>query len=121
MNKQWCIIIAIALAHQSFSEESFVIEKKTIVSISSLKQDCAQEAVQLLGADQSMLLKQLGITGQLLADDITAFMDGTTKQSMPKHLTGKTGLEKYHAQIKKMRACAQQLISCLQEFQQFHG
>lgn len=120
MNKWWCII-AIALSSASLSEESFVIEKKTVVSIGALKQDCAQEAVQLLGADQSMLLKHLGITGHLLADDITAFMDGTAKQTMPKHLMSKTGLEKYHAQIKKMRACAQQFISCLQEFQQFHG
>lgn len=95
------------------SAETFTVEKKTIVSLASLKQECAQESICWLGAEQSGLLKTMGIAGETITAIASDLLDGTTKTPFAKPT--KTKLESYLAQLKKIRFQAQQLQKSLDE------
>lgn len=97
--------------------DDFVVSKKTVVSISGLKQDCVQESIAWLGQGQSRLLTQMGQAGEMFAAIAADLIDGSGNTCFAK--PSKTQLEEYQAQIKKICMQAQELSASLQKIQEF--
>lgn len=84
----------------------FIVPKKTVVSLASLKQDCCQEAAYVL-KECAELQQRMGKAHVGLIDAMADLLDGSGSGAFAKPT--KTKLEKFHHELKKTQAQVQQL------------
>lgn len=88
------------------SPAEFVVEKKTIVSIAGLKQDCSAASVSFLH-QSAELFKKLGEAQQFVMSALADWVDSSCNGPFAK--ASRTQLEQYHAQLLKLNEQMSQL------------